>query len=69
MRHHASDWQRSSYCAGGGNNCVEVAAVVDGVAVRDSKMPEQTFVVGSVAFSALIAGVRSGHCPQEDHNI
>lgn len=33
---HCAAWRTSSY-SGGGNNCVEVAPMRNGVAVRDSK--------------------------------
>jgi uncharacterized protein DUF397 len=32
-----SVWRKSSFSDGGGSDCVEVAFVVNGVAVRDSK--------------------------------
>ncbi|WP_408629956.1 DUF397 domain-containing protein [Amycolatopsis aidingensis] len=32
-------WHTSSYSNGGGNECVEVAMLEDGAAVRDSKCP------------------------------
>lgn len=33
-------WQKSSYSNGGGNQCVEVAELRPGPALRDSKDPE-----------------------------
>ncbi|MFJ9032515.1 DUF397 domain-containing protein [Streptomyces sp. NPDC102274] len=54
-------WQRSSFCSGGGNNCVEVAANdTDLVALRDSKQPESTMATNRAAFRALVRGIKSG---------
>jgi hypothetical protein len=44
----------------GGNNCVEVAAVPGGVALRDSKVPDRSLVAEPGAYRAFIAGVHSG---------
>ncbi|WP_107481473.1 DUF397 domain-containing protein [Streptomyces malaysiense] len=33
-----SAWFKSSYSSGGGGECVEVAAAVDGIYIRDSKV-------------------------------
>jgi Domain of unknown function (DUF397) len=33
-------WIKSSYSGGGGSECVEVAALPSGVAIRDSKDPD-----------------------------
>ncbi|MFF2957753.1 DUF397 domain-containing protein [Streptomyces sp. NPDC057963] len=51
-------WQRSSYCAGGGNNCVEVATPAPHrVALRDSTRPARVVTTGRTAFHALISGI------------
>ncbi|MCX4799413.1 MULTISPECIES: DUF397 domain-containing protein [unclassified Streptomyces] len=56
------DWQRSSFCAGGGNNCVEVAAAgAGGVAIRESESPDAVLVTSRVALRALVLGVKTGH--------
>ncbi|WP_239065039.1 DUF397 domain-containing protein [Streptomyces sp. S4.7] len=55
-----SKWRRSSFCAGGGNNCVEVATTEDGRALRDSSRPSGSFTTKEVAFRALIRGVKAG---------
>ncbi|MCX4789533.1 DUF397 domain-containing protein [Streptomyces sp. NBC_01221] len=56
------DWQRSSFCAGGGNNCVEVAASrADGVAIRESESPDAVLVTSRVALRALVLGMKSGN--------
>lgn len=55
------DWQRSSFCAGGGNNCVEVAlAGSDGVAMRESESPADIVSTNRAALKALILGVKAG---------
>ncbi|MCX5340677.1 DUF397 domain-containing protein [Streptomyces atratus] len=55
------DWQRSSFCAGGGNNCVEVAASgADGVAIRESESPDAVLVTSRLALRALVLGVKTG---------
>lgn len=33
-----STWFKSSYSSGGGGECVEIAAAVDGIHIRDSKI-------------------------------
>nr|WP_203730590.1 DUF397 domain-containing protein [Streptomyces sp. SID12501] len=50
---------KSSYSDSGGNNCVEVASVRTGVALRDSKRPANVFVTGRASFGALIESLRS----------
>ncbi|MBT2487481.1 DUF397 domain-containing protein [Streptomyces sp. ISL-96] len=55
------DWQRSSFCAGGGNNCVEVAtAGSDGVAIRESESPADIVSTNRAALTALVLGVKAG---------
>lgn len=54
-------WQRSSFCSGGGNNCVEVAA--DGselVALRESTSPALVITTNQAALRALVCGVKAG---------
>ncbi|MFB4302080.1 DUF397 domain-containing protein [Actinomadura sp. NTSP31] len=57
-----TQWRKSSYSSGdSGTECVEVAAVADGVGVRDSKDPGGGHVaVDRAAFAALLARVRCG---------
>jgi Domain of unknown function (DUF397) len=53
-------WRKSSY-SGGGNNCVEVAEIASGRAVRDSKNPDGghlTFGVG--AWQAFLTDIKRG---------
>ncbi|GAB3422150.1 DUF397 domain-containing protein [Flindersiella endophytica] len=55
-------WLRSSYSGGnGGQNCVEVAELNAGRAVRDSKDPAGAMhVFDRAAWSAFVAGVKRG---------
>lgn len=53
-------WRKSSYSGGNESQCLEVAllsaAGIDGIAVRDSKMPDGPVVqLGPTAFAAFIA--------------
>jgi hypothetical protein len=53
-------WRKSSH-SGGGNDCVEVAFVGDGAAVRDSKDPEGgAFRLPASGWRGLLAAVRTG---------
>jgi len=53
-------WRTSSYSTGG-NQCVEVGPLRDGVAIRDSKdRVLGAHVVGSATWTAFIRGVRTG---------
>lgn len=52
-------WIKSSYSEASGNNCVEIAPVGAGVAVRDSKRPATVFVTGRASFAALIESLSS----------
>ncbi|MBD2891253.1 hypothetical protein amrb99_01560 [Actinomadura sp. RB99] len=55
-------WRKSSYSGGtSGSDCVEVAALVSGVGLRDSKDPNGGRVtLDRASFAALLARVRSG---------
>jgi hypothetical protein len=53
-------WRKSSY-SGGGNDCVEIAFVDGGAAVRDSKDPEGgAFRLPASGWQGLLAAVRAG---------
>ncbi|PFG46327.1 uncharacterized protein DUF397 [Amycolatopsis sulphurea] len=55
-----AQWRKSSF-SGGGNDCVEVAFVDGGAAVRDSKDPEGgAFRLPASGWRALLAAVRAG---------
>jgi hypothetical protein len=56
-----AEWIKSSHSDGSGNNCVEVAEVAFGVAVRDSKDPDGPFLAFSPdAWRAFSAAVSQG---------
>ncbi|MFE8008108.1 DUF397 domain-containing protein [Streptomyces sp. NPDC057418] len=53
------DWQRSSFCAGGGNNCVEIAAThQDRIALRESESPTVVISTNRAALRALVLGLK-----------
>lgn len=56
-------WRKSSRCAGSGatDQCVEVAALGDRIAVRDSKQPGGAVLVFcGTELTAWISGVKAG---------
>lgn len=51
-------WFKSSYSSQDGGNCVEIAALADGVGVRDSKSTDGPAVlVSRAAFDSLIQSI------------
>ncbi|NGO46576.1 DUF397 domain-containing protein [Streptomyces ureilyticus] len=55
-----NEWQRSSFCGGGGNNCVEVAATTNGVELRESDIPDEVLATARTALFSLIRSVKAG---------
>ncbi|MDK0522408.1 DUF397 domain-containing protein [Streptomyces sp. ML-6] len=55
------DWQRSSFCSGGGNNCVEVAAAPQSshIVLRESESPDIVLAASRGAMSALLLSVKA----------
>jgi hypothetical protein len=54
------NWTKSSYSSAQGN-CVEVASLHDGVAVRDSKIPAGPVLRFSAdAWQAFVNGIKDG---------
>ncbi|WP_031505717.1 DUF397 domain-containing protein [Streptomyces megasporus] len=53
-------WTKSSFSEAGGNNCVEVAADGDGIAIRESTDPARALTADRAAFRALLRGVKDG---------
>jgi hypothetical protein len=55
------DWQRSSFCGGGGNNCVEVATWPEneGIALRESESPAVVLSTSRAALRALVLGLKA----------
>jgi hypothetical protein len=60
MEQTGTDWQRSSFCGGGGNNCVEIAATREGIALRESDDPAQVVTTDRAGLRALITSVKAG---------
>jgi hypothetical protein len=57
----AAAWRKSTRSTGGGSNCVEVACLPGGMAIRDSKHPEGgTLIVTPAVFRDLADGIRQG---------
>ncbi|TYK52810.1 DUF397 domain-containing protein [Actinomadura decatromicini] len=56
-----SIWRTSSH-SGGTGNCVEVASLIAGIGVRDSKAPGTGHLSFSAkAWAAFVAKIRDGH--------
>ncbi|HEV7935173.1 MAG TPA: DUF397 domain-containing protein [Actinomadura sp.] len=57
-------WRKSSRSGGGGSGgqeCVEVAHLSEGIGVRDSKSPDAGHLtVSAAAFGALLGRIRTG---------
>lgn len=52
-------WRTASRSASNGGECVEVAALADGIGVRDSKAPEAGHLtLGRESFRALVAALK-----------
>ncbi|WP_314412431.1 DUF397 domain-containing protein [Streptomyces sp. DSM 40484] len=56
-------WQRSSFCGGGGNNCVEVAATTNGAALRESDSPTEVLATDQRTLLSLIRGIKTATTP------
>jgi hypothetical protein len=52
-------WFKSSFSEASGNNCVEVAATPDGVALRESDAPAEVLTTSRVALQALILSAQA----------
>lgn len=56
----AASWRKSSRSGANDSNCVEVAGLGEGLAVRDSKDPcGPVLVFGSAAWTSFVAGCRT----------
>ena len=61
MNLSSAQWRKSSFSAGGSDNCVEVAAVPGTVAIRDSKDPHgPVHLIPPAAFRDLISRIKRG---------
>jgi hypothetical protein len=58
---NGATWRKSSYSNGTGGNCVEVAGLPGGRAVRDSKHPDGPILVFTKrGWQAFVQGIRAG---------
>lgn len=58
---HALRWQRSSFSGGGeGNTCVELAAALTTVHLRESDAPATKLTTGPRPLAHLLHGIRTG---------
>lgn len=53
-------WVKSSFSDEGGNNCIEVAADEDGIALRESDSPATLLRTSVSALSALLRSAQTG---------
>jgi hypothetical protein len=62
LDHSDPAWRKSSFSgANGGSGCVEVAALPDGIAVRDTKdRSRPSHLHSAPAWRDFLAGVRAG---------
>ena len=55
----SATWRKSSRSQGGGQNCVEVAAISGAIAIRDSKDPDgPVLIISPESFCDLIARIK-----------
>ncbi|WP_239346586.1 MULTISPECIES: DUF397 domain-containing protein [unclassified Frankia] len=55
------EWRKSSYSNGAGGECVEIAPLSEGIAIRDSKDPDGAILTFTRAeWLAFLAGARGG---------
>jgi len=63
---NGATWRKSTYSNGTGGNCVEVAGLPNGPAVRDSKQPEGPVLVFTRdEWRAFVQGIESGELRAE----
>jgi hypothetical protein len=54
-------WRKSARSQPAGNECVEIAALIDTVAIRDSKNPDgPSHVLGPTEWRGFLAAIKSG---------
>ncbi|MFS7875110.1 DUF397 domain-containing protein [Streptomyces asiaticus] len=59
-------WQKSSFSDGAGPNCMELAAVPDGVHIRESDEPEAVVRTTPAALGGFIRAIKTGRL---DHTL
>lgn len=52
-------WQRSSFCGGGGNNCLEMRPFTGLIQVRESEAPGTVIATPANRITALIATIKA----------
>lgn len=61
-------WFKSSYSGGNTTECVEVASIPDGTAVRDSKRPDERHLrFGSQAWARFVGATLDGQLSPMDN--
>ncbi|TDB76907.1 DUF397 domain-containing protein [Actinomadura sp. KC216] len=56
---NTTTWRKSSYSAGTGGECVELASTPETIAIRDSKNPDgPKLLIGRDDFAALVATLK-----------
>ncbi|MFH0243451.1 DUF397 domain-containing protein [Streptomyces sp. HK10] len=60
-------WQKSSFCAGGGNNCVELRSDAGAIRLRESERPGQTIAITTTALRTLILSAKAGELDHLTH--
>lgn len=55
-----SEWQKSSYCGGGGNNCVEVRLRAGSAQIRESDQPATVVTATPAGLRALVLAIKTG---------
>ncbi|MFE3021447.1 DUF397 domain-containing protein [Streptomyces sp. NPDC059256] len=55
-----TSWQQSSFCAGGGNNCVQVKEDGQVIRVRESQSPSESITMTPTQFAALVQSIKAG---------
>ncbi|AQW52436.1 DUF397 domain-containing protein [Streptomyces violaceusniger] len=54
-------WQKSSFSEAAAANCVELAAIADGIRIRESDEPDAVIRTTPVALGVLIRAIKTGH--------
>ncbi|MGK5447547.1 DUF397 domain-containing protein [Streptomyces radiopugnans] len=62
-----SKWQKSSFCGGGGNNCVELRSDAGAIRLRESERPGQAIATTPAALRALILSAKAGEFDHLTH--
>jgi hypothetical protein len=53
-------WQSSSFCGGGGNNCVEMRSRPGAVQIRESEEPTTVVTTTPARLRALVHSIKRG---------